>query len=231
MVGSGRIYQDFAADPIARSIVQLSEQRHAAAIDAVRAVAIGHILPCYEEPAVGHGGTRLHPLRTDRRRVHHELGADGIPRRIEHLGLDGKQAGIALGAPHTHAVIGPGHDEIAVGETRYRRFRLAACGRGIDEDLAAQRHRTQRGRRNRHHRRIVDRFDVECDRIGGRIGIDAAAVGPASVLYLEGKAGIAAAIGICSGGKDEKAGRDIGCGDDIAFHDRRAIQRQFSRTR
>ena len=76
------------------------------------------------------------------------------------------------------------------------------------------------------HRRIVDGVDVDGQRPGGGIQIDAAVAGAAVVLDLEGERGIARAIGVGSRGEHKVAGVDVRDADELAGGHGHAIEGQ-----
>ena len=80
-------------------------------------------------------------------------------------------------------------------------------------------------------RGVVDRGDVDRDRVGRRVEIDAAVGRAAVVLHLEGEAGIARAIGIGSRRELQQAGSDVGHGDELARRDRHVVELQRARSR
>ena len=59
-------------------------------------------------------------------------------------------------------------------------------------------------------RRIVDARDVDGDRVGRRIEIDAAVGRAAVVLHLEGEAGVGLPLALAAGVNVQLAGRDVG---------------------
>src|SRR5204863_1200692 len=80
-------------------------------------------------------------------------------------------------------------------------------------------------------RRIVDRGDVERQRAGGGVGIDARVGRAAVVLDLEGQAGEGRAVGVERRLVAELAGADGGRVDALAGGDRRAAQRDGAASR
>ena len=65
-------------------------------------------------------------------------------------------------------------------------------------------------------RRVVDRGDVDRDRVRRRIEIDAAVGRAAVVLHLEGEAGVAVAVGVGRRREHQLAGRDVGHADELS---------------
>ena len=73
-------------------------------------------------------------------------------------------------------------------------------------------------------RRIVHRGDIEADRVGREIQIDAAIGGAAVIAHPEGEGGNGAAVGICRWRVGE--GREAGCSDFLTGSDCGASEQQ-----
>ena len=78
------------------------------------------------------------------------------------------------------------------------------------------------GRRGARRRRVVDRGDVDRDRVRRRIEIDAGR-GAAVVLHLEGEARVAGAVGVRRRGEHEAPERDGGGRDEVPDVQRAAV--------
>ena len=84
-----------------------------------------------------------------------------------------------------------------------------------------QRHRQRRVFRHREgigvgDRIVVQRRDVERQRVRCRVGVHAAIGGAAIVLHLEAEGRVAIAVAICCRCKDQQSVRDIGRGNELA---------------
>ncbi len=75
-------------------------------------------------------------------------------------------------------------------------------------------------------RGVVDRGDIDRDRVGRRIEIDAAVGRAAVVLHLEGEAGVGRAVGVGRRRELQQAGRDVGHGDELAGGHGHAVVRR-----
>src|SRR5439155_1199361 len=83
-------------------------------------------------------------------------------------------------------------------------------------------------------RGVVDRADVDRDRVGGRVEVDPAIGGPAGVLDLEGERRVGAAVLVAVGHEAELAGVDVRLRDEVtrgegrrgAGQDERAVRRE-----
>ena len=116
---------------------------------------------------------------------------------------------------HRHAVVGQragapaGCVIFTAGEAVGRRVaRIAEAEVGRGEGVGGVFERGDRvvGAR----RRVVDRGDVDGDRVGRRVEVDAAVGGAAVVLHLEGEARVAGAVGVGRRGELEQPAGDVG---------------------
>jgi hypothetical protein len=98
---------------------------------AARVVVI--VVPADHEAAARQRGDRRLVLAADHAPVDEELATELVTARIEALGID------AVAAAVVAAVIGPHHDEAAVGKHRHVGVGLVGIGGGVDPELAAER--------------------------------------------------------------------------------------------
>src|SRR5260221_446476 len=95
------------------------------------------IAPSHDEAAVRQGGDLRLMLGKQSSGVDEDFRSDLGAVRGEHLRLDGIIASVPGRAADAIALIGPGHDETATGESGDLGKALIALDRGVDEDFRA----------------------------------------------------------------------------------------------
>ena len=155
--------------------------------------------------------------------------AIGIGRQVPTWRADeGQQSGI--GVDHKACGVSAAHDrvseplrgqvDISSGDLRNARAAFGHADPGVRAATVAG-----------DHRGTVERGDIESDGLCSRIEIDAAVGCATVVLYAEGEARVAVAVGIGDWREDQPAGVDVGDADALACGHRRARERQAAGSR